>query len=90
MDADALPTIDVEVFRQVCDGTARTPEQPPPKSISSEPQMPPTCALTETELVVREGLIQTCVTPGKVQGLKQTLDKAEKIQVCIEVAPLLL
>ena len=82
MDADALPTIDVEAFRNVCDETARTPEQPPPKSISSEPQTPPTCALTETELVVREGLIQTCVTPRKVQALKQTLDKAEKIHKC--------
>ena len=77
-----MPTIDVEAFRNVCDETARTPEQPPPKSISSEPQTPPTCALTETELVVREGLIQTCVTPRKVQALKQTLDKAEKIHKC--------
>ena len=49
VDADALPTIDVEAFRQVCDETTRTPEQPPLKSISSEPQTPLTCALTETD-----------------------------------------
>ena len=80
--ADALPTIDVEAFRQVCDETAGTPEQPPQKSVPSEPQTPPPCALTETELVVREGLIQTCVTPRKVQALKQTLDKDEEIHKC--------
>lgn len=82
LDADALPTIDVEAFRQVCDETARTPDQPPQKSVSSEPQTPPPCALTETELIVREGLIQTCITPRKVQPLKQTRDKAEKIHKC--------
>ena len=80
--ADALPTIDVEASRQVCDEAARTPEQPPKRSVSSEPQTPLTCALTETELVVREGLIQTWVTPRKVQALKQMLDKAVEIHKC--------
>lgn len=82
LDADTLPTIDVEAFRQVCDETAGSPEQPPQKSVSSQPQTPPPCALTETELVVREGLIQTYFTPRKVQSLKQTLDKAEEIHKC--------
>ena len=84
LDAEPnLSTIDVEAFRQVCGEIATTPEQPPQKSAaSSEPPTPPPCALTETELVVREGLIQTCVTPRKVQALKQTLDKTEEIHKC--------
>lgn len=79
---DALSTIDMEALRQVYDETPRTPEQPSENSVSSEPQALPSCALSETELVVREGLIQTCVTPRKVQAVKQTLDKAEEIHKC--------
>lgn len=90
LDADALPTIDVEAFRQVCDETARTPDQPPQKSVSSEPQTPPPCALTETELIVREGLIQTCHTKESASPQADTGQGRKDPQVCLEVSPLLL
>ena len=82
LDVDALSTINVEALKQVYDETARTPEQPSCKSVSTESEVPSPCPLSETELVVREGLIQTCVTPRKVQAIKQTLDKAEEIHRC--------
>ena len=78
-----LPTIDVETFSrlsgQVDTDTSllATPTAP----LTPSPALP-TESSVDSEVPVGEDVIQSCVTPRKVQGVKAALDKEVKRHRC--------